>query len=102
VSNLSAVFPTTGGHIILSCSVAVFLDAEFAVENGITKADDFSPYSQPPVLGCLLAPNTPDKFLDLPGLVMSTIAPEFCMPTNVDLVISALVMISQCNVQNLV
>ncbi len=36
VSDLSAVFSTTGGHVIPKFSAAVFLDAEFTVEDGLT------------------------------------------------------------------
>jgi len=80
----------------------VFLDAKFAVEDGLTMAGDFFPHSQPPVPGSFLVPNVSNSFPDSTGLVTIAIAPEFYMPTHAYLAIPTLAMVAHFDAQDLV
>ncbi len=79
----------------------MFLIAEFAVEDGLTKAGDLSPHSQPPVSGCFLTPNISDKFPNAPSLVTSSTTSEVCMSTHADPTLTAMAMVANFDAQAL-
>jgi len=80
----------------------VFLDAEFAMEDGLTMAGDFTTYSQSPLPACLfMASNASNQFPNAFGLVTSATAPEVCMPTYADPALSALAMVAIFDAQDL-
>jgi len=65
------------------------------MEDGLTKAGDLSLHLQPLVSACFLASIAADKFPDSPVLVTSATAPDVCVPTYVDPVISAFALVAQ-------
>jgi len=65
-------FSTKGRHFITSFLVAVLMNADFSMEDGLTNADNFSALSQPPLPACSNSNKSPDD----PGLITS--ATSFC------------------------
>ncbi len=70
--------------VIPSCSDAVFLDDEFAMEDSLTKVGDLPVYSQLLFPACFMASNAFSKLPGAPGLVTSITPPEVCMLTHAD------------------
>jgi len=103
VSNLYAQLPTTRGHLIPRCSVAVSLDTRFAVKDSLNKAGDLPTHLHPPLLACFMVSNGYNKLpstLGLVtsvtplGLVTSVTPPEVCMPLHAVPALSALTMVA--------